>query len=187
MTVVTQTLVSVCHTLSSVHDHIYFIVIAIWFSFMFHDQPDIYFQKQLSKRSFFILLFDLICWNQTQHADINECTNTRACFSINLWLLLFLTDELSDSVTSWMKTALRKPHQSGFNLENKNKKKWTHAETNTWSKSEHSLLFEQWPDKIAQSYQHKMNSQRNPREGFHQCSGREKINLSNHKYWQTTT
>lgn len=40
-------------------------------------------------------------------------------------------------------------HQSGFNLEKKNKKKWTHAETNTWSKCERSLLFEQWPDKIA--------------------------------------
>lgn len=40
-------------------------------------------------------------------------------------------------------------HQSGFNLEKKNKKKWTHVETNTWSKCERSLLFEQWPDKIA--------------------------------------
>lgn len=69
------------------------------------------------------------------------------------------------------------PHQSGFNLENKNKKKWTRGETNTWSKSEHSLLFEQWPDKIAQSYQHKMNSQRNPQEGFHQCCGSEKNQL----------
>lgn len=40
-------------------------------------------------------------------------------------------------------------HQSGFNLEKKNKKKWTHVETNTWSKCKRSLLFEQWPDKIA--------------------------------------
>lgn len=40
-------------------------------------------------------------------------------------------------------------HQSGFNLEKKNKKKWTHAETNTWSKCKLPLLFEQLPDKIA--------------------------------------
>ena len=70
---------------------------------------------------------------------------------------------------------INQPHQSSFNLENKNRKKWTHGGTNTWSKSEHSLLFEQWPDKIAQSYQHKMNPQSIAQEGFHQCSGRKSI------------
>lgn len=152
----------------------------------------VYFQRQLTKRSFYpLILFDLLKPNLTQRVYIIQI-NTRI-----LWLACPSSVVYYFSSTDKWKGFNHKvgrkqhgenhPHQSDFNLENKNKKKCPHGETNTSSKSEHSLLFEQWPDKIAQSYQHKMNSQRKPQEGFHQCSGREKINSSNHIQWQITT
>lgn len=127
----------------------------------------------------------VLCVNgQVQELDwrrgkSSQCLKKK-CISYSLVSFYVLKQSQRFNVAGQNSTGKNQPHQSGFNLENKNKKKWTLGETNTWSKSENSLLFEQWPDKIAQSYQHKMNSQRNLQEEFHQSSGREKINPSNH-------
>lgn len=107
-------------------------------------------------------------WNRiTKQSILVTCPK---CFSFLLFYFQTKKSkkacQWSDSDISGTKTTGKKncivknrPHPSGSNLEHKNKKKWTQAETNTWSKARHSLLFEQPPDKIAQSYQRKMNPQ----------------------------